>query len=481
MNFLCKLEAALGEKILTEDNSRCMAASTTVVNPVNNKPWGLGGLFGNSQVTLTCPTGSYISHITAKSGSNVNSIQSIVCKDVVTGAQTASIGPPFGGGGGDTQAVDCSAGAGVAGFQINTRNASNQGSDINGLRGFCRSVTDTSNNTSAATGNCMGAGNCPSTSSTVNACPSGQVAYQLSGGTTTDNQTVGNFSFSCKKLSGSAAMAQNSLARGKCIVGDDTSTDCAEIKNLLSAQGASAADVKGYCSQGDNIINSSKCVSWYNGGQNDGTNYQQIMVGPDGLSGWCTQGSNVNSAQCSQYCTADSGAATTQKAACDTVYTNSCSQPANQDFAICSSLQPWSSFPGIDAIEKIPGAPLDPLCYFSEPRASGYKKVPLNIQNCPQCVQNQTISITNSTASAVSNIQQICPVSSPTTTSATTPATTPATMPATTPATPPSSSSSSTSPTSKTPTTASSSNTMYYIIGGAVLLMIVIVMIVIMI
>ena len=471
------------EKILTEDNSRCMAASTTVVNPVNNKPWGLGGLFGNSQVTQSCPNGSYISHITTKSGDGVDSIQSIVCKDVVSGAQTGSIGPPFGGGGGTTQAVDCSASAGVAGFQINTRNASNQGSDINGMRGFCRSVTDTSNNTSAATGNCMGAGNCPSANTTVNACPSGQVAYQLSGGTTSGNKLVGNFSFSCKKLSGSAGLAQNSLARGKCIVGDDSSADCGEIRGLLSAQGASGADVKGYCSQGDNIINSGNCVSWYRGGQSDGANYHQIMVGPDGLSGWCTQGTNINSAQCAQYCTADSGNSTSQKTACDTLYTNACSQPANQGFAICSSLQPWSSFPGIDAIEKIPGAPRDPLCYFSEPRASGYKKVPLNIQNCPQCVQNQTISISNSTASAVSNIQQICPVGSPAgspATSPTTPAGATVPTPSTSSSTAPPSSTSSKTPPAKTPSaTSSSSYTMYYIVGAAVLL-IVIMLIVIM-
>ncbi len=386
-----------------------MAATTVVNNSSNsNQPFGTSGIYDNA--TMQCPAGSYVTSLSGHAGADVNQIENMTCYNVVTRQTSGPLQVNTLGhnGGGNPVAIACNTGNdGLVGFNVATQASNQTGKNVTGLKGICAGFPSGSQYNAGSWGNVNNGWNFP--------CPTGYNVYQINGGAaSSENGYLAGLSYGCKSLGGASTMAGNGVSRGKCIVGDDSSTDCAEIKSILSGQGSKESDVESYCAQGSNIL-LPNCSAYYN---NDPTNvnYQQIMVGP---SGYCTAGTNFTTNLCTNFCTATTGNSLPngKKDVCNTLYEQKCAvPPASNTFPICNSLQPWGSYPGAAELDKIPGAIQDPECYFADVIAHGYKKAPTSSLGCPACVQNQSITLSDSTDSAISDVVQSCNVSNGTST-----------------------------------------------------------------
>ena len=385
-----------------------MAAVASVKNNLNgNQPLGTGGSVNNA--TMECPAGSYITQVSGYANDDVNNIANITCRNVVTGQTSGPIQTNRLGGstGGNPVQISCNGTDGITGFAVYASGTNSSGAEVNGLKGLCSPFPGGAQYEQSQW---AGKGK-PDSYFGRFSCPSGYQAYKLYGAQSSGSKMSGyldQFYWSCKQLGGAATIAGNNVARGKCIVGDDSSGDCAEIKGILSGQGSKESDVESYCAQGGNIL-LPNCSGWYNNDATN-TNYQNILLG---TSGYCKQGTNFTTNLCTSFCTATTGNTLPNgmKDTCNTLYMQKCAVPPANSFPICNSLQPWSSYPGAAQLNNIPGVIQDPECYFADVIAHGYKRAPTSTLGCPACVQNQNITIANSTDAAISNVVQSCSVS----------------------------------------------------------------------
>ena len=356
--------------------------------------------------SITCPAASYAYSTGGRSGGSVDAITALNCRNVYTGATTTVTNGGFGGGGGgtSTKPVDCGAG-GLTGFW----GASNNG-NLDGYGGACRPTTG------CGSGSCgdpwtwvgndgSGGGN------NLNIVGDNQHLVNTVSGATSNNNVVANFAWNTLNFDTIAGYPGKYLQQGAaCCAGQDGSAECSSAKSGgLNCQSV----LQNWCSQGDRIYSDGTCQTAAGNGALDGTwaRNQQLA--------WCQQGSNFNSDNCKNFCTASTGNSSTQKEACNTLYSNQCSQAANKGLDICSCSLAWSDYPTAitAAIGKITGAPQEPMCYFSQCAQKGYLKTTKDKLACPACIQSQNIDITNSTAS-LQNISQSCNVSTSTGTTA---------------------------------------------------------------
>lgn len=355
-----------------------------------------------NQGTITCPPGSYAYGTTGQSGGSVDSISGLNCRNIYTGATSTVNQGGFGGGGGKTssQAINCG-GNGLAGFWTYTHNNAN----LDGIGGICRPLNNGSRTDVGLDGSSGGTcGNVHrytgDTSRLINSVT----------GATSNNNVVANFGYNTLNFSTIAGYGGNSQAGAACCAGQDSSAECASGKGGgLNC----SSTLQNYCSQGDRIYSDGICTTATGNGTLDGTwaKNQQLA--------WCQQGSNFNTDNCKNLCTASTGENSTQKEACNTLYANQCTQPANKNLDICSCSLNWPDYPAdiTAGIDKITGAPHEPMCYFSQCAQKGYLKTTKDKLACPACIQSQNIDITNSTAS-LKNISQSCNVSTSTGTTA---------------------------------------------------------------
>lgn len=362
-------------------------------------PYGnFGETYGTHKV-LTCPAGSYITGLAGRAGSNVNKVDSITCRDVVTGARVTvasqtpgSVPNSFGTTNAENPVtVSCNGNDGLTGLRLVADG------EVNGLQGTCKPPD---NSQPAYFTGLWGHSNW----NKDDRCDS--LLYQIEGGQSNHGGThnVTNLRYACKNFAGMQAILNDPVKRGRCAVGDDASAECQEVSASLGKQ---KADVNAYCASGATISTSKNCQNYYN---NDRSNpdYRSIMLS------YCRSGANWLSDFCTSYCTASDSASTPAKADCDVLYKGQCDatkHPDNAQLPICSCLQPWTSYPGHETIDQIPGAPQRVSCYFSNCIANGYKPITDSSEPCPACVQSQKISLSNATAD-VSNIKQVCNVGS---------------------------------------------------------------------
>ena len=378
-----------------------MATSTVKNNLNNNQPWGLFGTNYNSANTLTCPNGYFLKSLSGNAGADVNAINGMVCQNIVTGAtQTVNNASLGAGSGGNNVTISCNGNDSIRGMRVNTSATNNSGGEVNGLQGLC-----------AANGyasGCWGGSNCNGGNNYM--CPAGQSIYKMYGSASNykSHGYLNQFWWDCKDFDSEWNLAQNNISRGRCLVGDDGSAACGDIKAILQGQSSASQDIHDYCKQGSNIVTSSNCAKHYNSDVNN-ADYDDIMMASDGF---CQQGSNFNTDTCKELCTWDTGNPQPNgiKGKCNTLYTTQCQKTENKQLPICSSLQPWETYPGAAAIDLIPSAAQDPLCYFADVRSTGYHRDQINNLGCPKCAQSQSISIKDAPSTVVQGISQSCKV-----------------------------------------------------------------------
>ncbi|MCJ1242704.1 hypothetical protein MMC14_010713 [Varicellaria rhodocarpa] len=382
----------------------CGAPADVQGNSANNIGQN-NSLAKDSQGTITCPAGSYAYGTFGQSGGSVDSISGLKCRNIYDGTTSTVNQGGFGGPGGkaSTSPIDCG-NNGLMGFWTYTKNNTN----LDGLGGICRVPGAPGGRADAGLDGSSG-GTCGNvhrytgdTSRLINSVT----------GATSNNKVVANFGYNTLNFSTIAGYGGNSQAGAACCAGQDGSAECA------SGRGGGLncpSTLQNYCSQGDRIYSDGICTAAMGNGALDGTwaKNQQLA--------WCQQGSNFNTDNCKNLCTASTGENSTQKEACNTLYANKCTQPANKTLDICSCSLNWSDYPA-DAtavINKIPGAPQEPMCYFAQCIQKGYKHETGDKISppCPGCIQSQSIDITNSTAN-LKNISQSCNITTSTSTTA---------------------------------------------------------------
>lgn len=354
--------------------------------------------------TISCPAGSYAYSTNGQSGKSVDQISGLNCRNIYTGA-TTSVGGGFGGGGGkpSSKPVDCGSG-GLTGFW--TASVVN----LDGYGGACRPTSgcgsgDCGDNWTWVGNDGSGGGN------NLNIVGDNQHLVNTVSGAKSNNNVVANFSWNTLNFDTIAGYPGKYLQQGAaCCAGQDGSAECSNAR----AGGLNCQSVlQNWCSQGDRIYSDGTCQTAAGNGSLDGTwaRNQQLA--------WCQQGSNFNTDNCKNFCTASTGNTSAQKEACNTLYSTQCSQTANKGLDICTCSLPWSDYPAdiTAGIDKITGAPHEPMCYFSQCAQKGYLKTTKDKLACPGCIQSQNIDITNSTAS-LKNISQSCNVSTSTGTTA---------------------------------------------------------------
>jgi len=416
--------------------------------------------------TISCPAGSYAYSTNGQSGKSVDQISGLNCRNIYTGA-TTSVGGGFGGGGGgaSSKPVDCGAG-GLTGFWT----ASNNNVNLDGYGGACRPTSgcgsgDCGDNWTWVGNDGTGGGN------NLNIVGDNQHLVNTVSGAKSNNNVVANFSWNTLNFDTIAGYPGKYLQQGAaCCAGQDGSAECGNARGGgLNCQSV----MQNWCSQGDRIYSDGTCKTAMGNNTLDGTwaRNQQLA--------WCQQGSNFNTDNCKNFCTASTGDTSAQKEACNTLYSTQCSQTANKGLDICTCSLAWSDYPAdiTAGIDKITGAPHEPMCYFSQCAQKGYLKTTKDKLACPACIQSQNIDITNSTAS-LKNISQSCNVSTDTGTTAAAANTTASSTPSGGTTTATSSASSVTTaatpaaPTSSTPiavaTTASKSSSPLIFVGGGV-------------
>lgn len=335
---------------------------------------------------VTCPTGSYMQVMGGNGGAAVDNVTSVTCRNIVTGQTTNPGFQQMGHNGGSARAIACPGSDGLSGFKWSAPD------EVRTLTGKCR-----------GTGGGGGYDLTPSSLWGRNAvsdgaqCDSGLV-YQIQGGESNRNGYVTQFKWACKNFPGMQGILNDTVARGKCQVGDDGSSECQEIKSSMSVN---EDDVKAYCGQSDNVISSQKCAAHYNLDRNN-ANYRQLMNNPQNNSGYCRQGDNYTTDACKAYCSAMSDDDSIVKSDCDDLYTTKCKDNTS---SLCSCLQPWESYPEAARVDLNPWAPKRPDCYNPVCIAQGYK--PQRSESCPSCVQSviSTGAVSNLT---FDNIVQSC-------------------------------------------------------------------------
>ncbi len=387
--------AALEAAINTELNK--VAGTANNASGVGNNPTRV------NQGTISCPAASYATGTVGLSGDWVNSITGLNCRNALTGATSIASGS-IGGGGGQqsTVPIACNGTDGLAGFGWKSGWALMQ------LSGECRAP----GGAKYAKGNSgLGSGSFPWVASVGD---DNHWVKSVSGATGVEKskQYLANFGFDTLNYNQIRGYAGNSASGAACCANQDGSTECSEAK-----QGGldCTATLQGYCGAGDRMFSDGTCQVAVGNGTLDGTwaRNQQLA--------WCQQGSNFNTDNCKNFCTATTGENSTQKEACNALYANQCTQPANKSLDICSCSLNWSDYPA-DAtavIAKIAGAPQEPMCYFAQCIQKGYKHETGDKISppCPACIQSQSINITDSTAD-VKNVSQSCNVSTSNGTSA---------------------------------------------------------------
>ncbi|KAL3158956.1 hypothetical protein ABBQ32_011354 [Trebouxia sp. C0010 RCD-2024] len=360
-----------------------------------------------NQGTISCPAASYATGTIGLSGAWVNSITGLNCRNALTGATSVATGSIGGGGGKQSTApINCNGADGLAGFGWKSGWALMQ------LSGECRAQGAGSGYAKGNSG--LGDGKFPWVAMVGDG---DHWVKSVSGATGVEKnkQYLSNFGFDTLNFNKIRGYGGNSQSGASCCVGQDGSTECGEAK-------AGGLDCRGtltnYCGQGDRVFTDGICTTAAtNGGLDPAWARNQQMA-------WCQQGSNFNSDNCKAFCTAatgevPTGGGTTQKEQCNQLYASQCSQPANKTLDICSCSLNWSDYPveATSLIDKITGAPHEPMCYFSQCAQKGYLKTTKDKLACPKCIQSQNISITNATAN-LKDISQACNVSDSTGTTA---------------------------------------------------------------
>ena len=365
------------------------------------------GVFGSNSFsspgTLACPPGSYITSVSGKSGADINQLNSITCRNIITGAVTApqsqqNLGSSSGG-----NPVSGVAGGndGLSGFQIRAE------TEVEGLNPLFRGANaknccGSSTYQSGKFGNQSGMG--------TFLCPNNQLVNSIAGATSSHDAYLAHMSFSCKDFATMANIGNNPL---NCCIGADTSQECLDVRDSLGCP----AVVNNYCSQGTNIFTDQKCLNAaakpdsYNG--LDATTVANLKLKN------CGQGKNFTSDNCSAFCTAKTGAdipitntntdlmlkGSTIKDGCNTLYNTQCAIDSSP--AVCGCQRPWTSYSQYQQIPDKAIYPKTPQCYFSECRNFGYFSQPLTAFACPTCIQYQSLTVDNSEA-ILNNIQQNC-------------------------------------------------------------------------
>lgn len=373
----------------------CMQGIRTVYSIMTHYVTGIGtngSLFESG--TLTCPPGSYAFATTGQSGRSVDRVAGLKCRNIYNGAESMASGNGFGGGGGKAAKypVDCGGNA-LTGF------ATISNTNLDGFGGRCRAAT-------------CGGGSCGQAVTEAGLSGSdgrrntqiGDASHLVNSvwGNRSNNNVVANFGWSALNfdvMRGAVPGGRYEAWGAACCARNEGGAECQSARN----GGLNCTDVmQNWCKQGDRVFTDPTCT----GGALDGTwaRNQQMT--------WCQQGSNFNSDNCKAFCTASTGNGTAQKEGCNQLYAAKCSDPANKGLDICSCSLAWSDYPtDITAIiNKIGGAPREPMCYFSQCAQKGYLKTTKDKLACPACIQNQSININNSTAS-VKDISQSCNVS----------------------------------------------------------------------
>ena len=346
-----------------------------------------------NQGTISCPAASYATGTIGLSGAWVNSITGLNCRNALTGA-TSVAGGSIGGGGGQqsTLPISCNGSDGLAGFGWKSGWALMQ------LSGECRAP----GGPAYAKGNSgLGDGKFPWVARVGDG---DHWVKSVSGATGVEKnkQYMANFGFDTLDFNKIRGYGGSSQSGANCCAGQDGSTECGEAKSGgLDCRGT----LTNYCGQGDRVFTDGICKTAVGNGSLDPTWARNQQMA------WCQQGANFNSDNCKAFCTASTGSGSTQKESCNQLYASQCSQPANKSLDICSCSLAWSDYPAdiTAVIDKIGGAPHEPMCYFSQCAQKGYLKTTKDKLACPACIQNQSINITNSTAS-VKDISQSCNV-----------------------------------------------------------------------
>lgn len=395
--------------------------------------WGrFGSNAYHSQNTLACPPGYYAYGVYGKSGADVNQLNGIRCRNIVTGATQDVTGTTLGSdGGGNGGGLWAGNNDGLAGFSVRAQN------EVESIKTEYRGANPKS---------CCGGGTYSDGSRMGNnqqigpyVCDGNHLVNSISGGTSNSKGYLTNFSWSCRNFNNMARIANNPL---DCCIGADTSQDCQDVQSYLSCP----AVVKSYCSTGDKIFTDPKCTAAI--GAPTATNGLDPTTVANIKLKSCAAGTNYTTDACSDFCTAKTGeaipiantstdaliAGSTIKDGCNALYTLKCSLDSSA--AVCGCQRPWSSYPGYTDIPDKAMYVKDPACYFDACRNFGYFSKPLSEHGCPTCVQYQQLSASGSNI-ALQNIIQSCntgsstsgttspPVSlttAPTTSSAPTPA-----------------------------------------------------------
>lgn len=348
------------------------------------------------QGTLTCPPGSYAFATSGQSGRSVDKISGLTCRNIYTGAITGASGNAFGGGGGKASGrpIDCGGDA-LTGFWTFSN------TNLDGFGGFCRAPT-------CGGGSCglahrdVGLNGSSGGNRNVNRIADGSHLVTSVTGAISNNNVVSNFGYNTLNfdvMRGAVPGGRYEAWGAACCARNEGGAECQSARN----GGLNCTDVmQNWCRQGDRLFTDSACT----GGALDGTWARNQQMA------WCQQGSNFNTDNCKAFCKASTGEQVGQKETCNQLYSSKCSDPANKGLDICSCSLAWSDYPkDITAvIDKIGSAPREPMCYFSQCAQKGYLKTTKDKLACPACIQNQSISITNSTAS-VKDISQSCNVS----------------------------------------------------------------------
>ena len=363
-----------------------------VVQTANNAS-GIGSdpTLRDPRGTISCPAASYATGTIGLSGNWVDSISGLSCRNVLTGATSVASGK-IGGGGGkqSTLPITCAGSDGLAGFGWKS------GWGLMQLSGWCRPIGGGGRYAKGNSG--LGDAKFP----WVSKIGDDNHWVKSVSGAQGSNNVVSGFGFDTSDFNKIRGYGGSSQSGANCCAGQDGSAECGEAK-------AGGLDCRGtltnYCGQGDRVFTDGICKTAVGNGSLDPTWARNQQMA------WCQQGANFNSDNCKAFCTASTGNNTAQKESCNQLYASQCSQPANKGLDICSCSLAWSDYPA-DAtavINKIAGAPQEPLCYFSQCQQKGYLKTTKDKLACPACIQNQSININNSTAN-LKDISQSCNV-----------------------------------------------------------------------
>ena len=347
------------------------------------------------QGTLTCPPGSYAFATSGQSGKSVDRISGLTCRNIYTGAVSNATGNGFGGGGGRASGapIDCGGDA-LTGFWTFSN------INLDGFGGYCRAPT-------CGGGSCglahrvIGLNGTSGGNRNVNRIADGSHLVNSVTGAISNNNVVSNFGFNTLNfdvMKGAVPGGRYEAWGAACCARNEGGDECQSARN----GGLNCTDVmQNWCRQGDRIFSDPAC----RGGTLDGTWARNQQMA------WCQQGANFNSDNCKAFCTASTGNNTTQKEQCNQLYASQCSRPANKNLDICSCSLAWSDYPAeaTAVIDKIAGAPREPMCYFSQCAQKGYLKTTKDKLACPACIQNQSININNATAN-LKDISQSCNV-----------------------------------------------------------------------